>query len=468
MKTNIFLFVLLIPCLLVGQVFDVETIMENGPAEKRINMVILSDGYQEAELDQFIIDATSFSDDMFSQTPYAEYVKYFNVYAIKVPSNESGASHPGTASDVPEPVHPIIDVDNYFGSTFDVAGIHRLVVPQNGSAIVSVLAANFPMYDQVVIMANSPHYGGSGGTYATTTLDASANEIAIHEIGHSFVSLKDEYWAGDVFASEALNMTQETDPALVKWRNWLNDNGIGIYQHCCGGSSANWYRPHNSCKMRQLGPPFCSVCVEATVERIHNLLSPIDSYTPDNAGTVAINISDLPYDFELSLLDPEPLTTLDVTWDLNGNAFGGNDATVSVDIGDFVDGSNTLIATVEDVTDLLRVDNHSSIHQYMVQWDIEYDPILGITDIEADEFTLQLDISPNPVSDEVEILLDSEHPATYEIYITSLNGQLLSRQKITPKESLVVDMSNWAAGVYIMNLIREGGVQVSSKKLIKE
>ena len=67
----------------------------------------------------------------------------------------------------------------------------------------------------------------------------SANQIAIHQIGHSFGKLKDEYYAGDQYATEnAVNMTQVTDPALVKWKNWIGDNGIVIYQHCCGGNSS--------------------------------------------------------------------------------------------------------------------------------------------------------------------------------------------------------------------------------------
>ena len=100
------------------------------------------------------------------------------------------------------------------------------------------LAKNFPNYDQVCILANTPYYGGSGGSYATTTLNTASNEIYAHEIGHSFAALSDEYYAGDGYAGERVNMTKETNPLLVKWKNWMNINGIGIYQHCCGGNSA--------------------------------------------------------------------------------------------------------------------------------------------------------------------------------------------------------------------------------------
>jgi hypothetical protein len=73
-----------------------------------------------------------------------------------VPSNECGASHPATATDVYEPVHPVNTVDNYLGSTFDYFGINRLLVAVNSSAIANVLAINIPKYYQFIILANTP------------------------------------------------------------------------------------------------------------------------------------------------------------------------------------------------------------------------------------------------------------------------------------------------------------------------
>src|SRR5690606_11801996 len=138
---------------LFGQTFEVQAIKSSGAVDKRINLVILSEGYQAAELPQFVTDATNFMNDMFSQTPFSQYEAYFNVYLIKVPSNESGASHPGTASDEGSvnPVVPVSSVDHYFGTSFDTAGVHRLLYSYNGSTIATVLANNFPEYDQSLI-----------------------------------------------------------------------------------------------------------------------------------------------------------------------------------------------------------------------------------------------------------------------------------------------------------------------------
>ena len=368
MKRAVIILLLLLNWMAVSaQVFEVDTIHYTGDITKRINLVILSDGYQQNELPKFVTDAESFSTAFFAESPYKEYKDYFNVFIIKVPSKESGASHPGTATDVTEPDHPVKHVDNYFGSTFDYYNIHRLLVPTKGAAISNVLATNFPAYDQVLILTNSPYYGGSGGAYATASLHSSANEIAIHEIGHSLVRLKDEYYAGDGYASEGINMTQETNPSAVRWANWNNSNGVGVHQHCCSGNSASWYRPHQNCKMRYLGHPFCSVCIEGSIERIHTLVSPVDGHTPNNTPLVA-DFS--PTRLELELIKPSP-NTLKVDWTLNGSPLTGSVDFVSVSANTINKGTNTVTAVVQDATQLLRVNGHETNHAYSVSWTIE-------------------------------------------------------------------------------------------------
>lgn len=348
----------------IAQQFDLDTIQFTGNINHRINLVILSDGYQSSELSQFIVDANSFTETFFSNTPYREYQQFFNVFAIKVPSNESGASHPGTATDVTEPEHPIIEVDNYFGSTFDYFNIHRLLVPVKSAAITTVLANNFPSYDQVVVLVNTPYYGGSGGPYATTTRNPASSDVAIHELGHSFAGLKDEYWVGDVYAAEGINMTKETDPTLVRWKNWIDDNGIGIYQHCCGGTSASWHKPHENCKMQVLGMPFCSVCIEGTIEMIHSLTNPLIGYTPSD---INVSAQACTLEFEIELVEPVP-NTFRKRWMLNDLEIGSNVRTLQIAKQALNPGANELTVIVEDTSELLRIDNHENIHLSTVSW----------------------------------------------------------------------------------------------------
>src|SRR5690606_7760518 len=163
----------------------------------------------------------------------------FNVYIIKVPSNESGADHPGIATDVTEPYNnlPTKFVDTYFNATYDAFGYHRYLyygidyatAASAEAKIMAVLAANSPAYDQALILVNSPEYGGTGGEFPIVYNGYWAVNVIMHELGHSLFNLKDEYYPGDLLAGEAINMTKETDVNAVKWKNWLHSNGVGIY-----------------------------------------------------------------------------------------------------------------------------------------------------------------------------------------------------------------------------------------------
>jgi hypothetical protein len=129
-----------------SQQFEVVEIEINGTQDSSINYVIMGDGFTESEQDLFLESARKVTEYIFSKPPYVNYRSFFNIYAIKVISNESGANHPGTGEvdteDYLSNTHPIKEVDNYFGSSFDIAGIHRLLVPVKYSRIFEVLTTN--------------------------------------------------------------------------------------------------------------------------------------------------------------------------------------------------------------------------------------------------------------------------------------------------------------------------------------
>ncbi|WP_103069667.1 T9SS type A sorting domain-containing protein [Aquimarina sediminis] len=456
---NVLLFLILCSQMIFSQVFDQEVIFSSGAIEDRINIVILGDGYQSSELAKFITDASNMTNSLFSESPYKEYKEYFNVYAIKVPSNESGVTHPGTATDVTEPDHPVSSVDNYFGSTFDYYNIHRLLVATNQTAITTVLANNFPNYDAVMILANSPYYGGSGGAYAVSSLEASAEQIMIHELGHSFGGLSDEYYAGDIYAAENINITKETNPALVKWKNWIGQKEIGIYQHCCGGESASWYRPHENCKMRFLNAPFCAVCVEGTIEKIHSLTSPIVSYSPDNTSP----IEDLgAMDFEVSLINPIP-NTLNVSWQLNQEVVG-NQTSIKITKGELIEGNNELQVIVTDNTSLLRVNNHETIHFNAVLWNIT----LHDGDVDTIDERVEFSIFPNPAKDFLSIQLGTENKESFSVKIVDFLGKTLISKDVTNVNDIInIDTSSISKGAYLLKFKFENGLSFS-RKIIKE
>ncbi|HOZ88231.1 MAG TPA: M64 family metallopeptidase, partial [Bacteroidia bacterium] len=177
-----------------AQTFTVDTILYNGNSNNYIDLVFMGDGFQAGQLSSYINSVQNLSNYLFTISPFSEYKNYFNVFAIRVPSLNSGTNHPAIALDVTEPVFPAASVNTYFNSTFDYGSIHRLLVAQDYTAINNVLINNMPLVDQPLMLVNSTYYGGSGGALAASSLNSSSYEILVHEIGHSFAFLKDEYF----------------------------------------------------------------------------------------------------------------------------------------------------------------------------------------------------------------------------------------------------------------------------------
>ncbi|RPH30050.1 MAG: T9SS C-terminal target domain-containing protein [Bacteroidales bacterium] len=229
-----------------GQTFPTSYLLYNGSPTTKVNIVILPDGYTTSQLSKFVTDAQNVVNVFFSRAPFNTLKSRFNVVIVKVPSNVSGAGS--------SPSYPI---DNYFGSCFYTGGIQRLLAPTKTSKVASVLRSNFPSYDIVCVQVNTTTYGGSGGTYATYSMHSQAPDLAIHEIGHSYGVLADEYYAGAYYLGEKANQTKNSNPATIKWKAFLNQGGVGIYPFA---ENPAWFRPHQSCEMRYLGYPFCLVC----------------------------------------------------------------------------------------------------------------------------------------------------------------------------------------------------------------
>uniref|UniRef100_UPI0025DDCE46 M64 family metallopeptidase n=1 Tax=Algoriphagus sp. TaxID=1872435 RepID=UPI0025DDCE46 len=291
----------------LAQVFPIDLISYNSSPDQAINFVVMGDGYKADQQDKFIQDTKRAIDVMFQQEPWLSHVNDINVYAIKVVSNEQGA-----ASD------PSELIDNYFGSTFNYAGIERLLVPLRTGKILDVLNSNAPFFDLPIIIVNDSRYGGSGGYFSTFSSGPSSEEVMIHEIGHSFSGLADEYWAGDQYAVEKPNLTQDNNIETNRWKSLLNVNGVGIFSH---EESPTWFRPHQNCKMRFLGREFCEVC-------LLQLNNTIDLYTQTSA-------LDLPIAFfganKLEILEQNTVNFFDLSTQLpsswNWSFPGGTPAT---------------------------------------------------------------------------------------------------------------------------------------------
>lgn len=341
-------------------------VQETGSPENRVDIVIMGDGYTAGEQVKFGSDVQNFVGEIFAQEPFKEYQAYFNVRGVQVVSAESGADHPSSN----------IYKNTAFNAAYDCSGIARLICV-NVSAVYAVLANSVALdeRDVVVVLVNDPVYGGSGGSVAVTSLDPSAVEIILHELGHSFGLLADEYEYSPPTCNNTVeppepNVTRQMVRSLIKWNQgggppsgWISTTtalpttaytaGIpGLYdgaKYCLSGL----FRPTYDSKMRSLGRPFEQINEEQLIKRIYNWASPLDSWSPTSSDIVATQSDSV--DFAVQPL--APLThAINVRWYVNGEFRSQGESFTFETNGLDVGSEHIVEAVLDDETPKVRHD----------------------------------------------------------------------------------------------------------------
>ena len=353
-------------CLLAGVAGaePVTTIRNNGSSATRVDLVVLGDGYTAADIrsGKYASDVESAVNGFFASPPYDEYRKYFNVHRIDVTSNESGADH-----DTPS----VIRRDTALDAAYDCAGIQRLVCV-NTTKVTAILTNSIPApnaRDIILVLVNDTVYGGSGGSVAVASTNAASIELVLHETGHSFGLLADEYGGppppscDGTVEPAAANATKQTARNLIKWSAWIDagtaiptvstTNGIAGLFEGAAYCDVGLFRPVYSSKMRALNQPFYQINSEQLVKRIYNYASPIDSVSP--ASTKLTLPRGTPQLFTVTT--PSPVSrALTVTWKLDGKLVSSE---MSFALGSSVaPGVHVVELRVSDGTNLVRQDTN--------------------------------------------------------------------------------------------------------------
>jgi len=330
----------------LGVASPVTTLLSNGPPANRIDLVFVGDGYTAAQLGVYSSDVDAVWPVLLAEPPLAAYASYFNVHRVDVTSLESGVDN--------DPTQGILR-STAMDMGYWCSGIQRLLCVNVSKA--NAQANSAPGKDSVLALANSGTYGGAGYTNLGTLAghNGSAIEIALHEFGHSFASLADEYDYGgpatypDPEPSEQ-NVTIYDEAELLalkkKWFRWLDLANVGTFEGA-DYSRFGIYRPTFNSKMRNLGRPFEEVNTERIVRNVYRYVHPLDDATPEGA---------YPLDATFFVDPLDPVThALDIQWRLDGVKIPGATGT-SFDAGSLGLhlGSYVLSVEVVDNTPLVR------------------------------------------------------------------------------------------------------------------
>ncbi|MDF2553004.1 MAG: C-terminal target protein [Chryseobacterium sp.] len=235
-------------------------------------------------------------------------------------------------------------------------------------------------------------------------------------------------------------------------------NSVGVFAHA---ESPTWFRPHQSCEMRYLNQQFCSVCKERIIEKIHTLVSPVDSYTPANTSTVNANAN---VTFTVNEILPIPNTLVN-TWTLNGTILAATTNTLTITPAQLNNGNNTLLFSVTDNTALVKTDNHSTVHFTNVSW-ILNKTTLGTAEIKAEE--RRFTIYPNPANTEFFIRGKSDFSKDLKINLYDASGKMIpAKFELKDATTVYVNIQNLPLGVYTMTATENKNL-IISQKIIKE
>jgi len=252
----------------------------NGSPDNSVDLAFIAEGYKAEDMQKFRDDVKKMADALFMEQPFSEYKDKFNIWAVEAVSQESGTDIPGEKTYVNSVLNSsfyTFDIDRYL-TTLDIKAVNDFasVVP----------------HDNIIVLINSNRYGGGGvyNYYSGTTAGHSLSaKVFIHEFGHGFCGLADEYYSSSVAYDEFYPLnTEPWEPNITtmvnfdsKWKKLIApetpvpspslekySNITGLFEG--GGYSAKGiFRPEMDCRMKSNGPKgYCSVCRNAIKDMI--------------------------------------------------------------------------------------------------------------------------------------------------------------------------------------------------------
>ncbi len=230
-----------------------------------IDLAIVAEGYTAAETEKFYRDCQRAVDALFAHEPFTTLKQRFNVVAVAPVSYDSGPSVPRKGIWKRTPV----------GTHYDTFYSDRYLMTEQMHGLYDVLAG--VPFEHIIVLVNSAIYGG-GGIYnqllVSTTDHPTFSQVLVHEFGHSYAGLGDEYYYDDGYETMYPADTEPWEPNLTtkvdfksKWADMMPDatGRVGLYEGG-GYQSKGVWRPSPDCRMKtNESPDFCPVCSRAII-----------------------------------------------------------------------------------------------------------------------------------------------------------------------------------------------------------
>lgn len=236
-------------------------LLKSGSSAECIDVAIVAEGYTAEEADKFYKDAQTAMDAILSHKPFDDYKDRFNFVAVALPSDESGVSVPG------EGVWKRTALGSHFNTFYMDRYLTTLRMKQMHDNLCGV------PYEHIVILANTDTYGG-GGIYNSYTLTTAGHwafkPVVVHEFGHSFAGLADEYYYDDQYVEYYYPEAEPWEQNITtlydfesKWKDMVDEGKAGLLEGA-GYQSKGVYRGAQDCRMHTNSAEcFCPVCQRA-------------------------------------------------------------------------------------------------------------------------------------------------------------------------------------------------------------
>ncbi len=276
-----------------------ERIVGSGPREARLDLLVLGDGYTEADASAFQADTDALIAALLATEPFQTHGSALDVWRSQPVSVDSGVSK--------DTRFETVERDTALSCTYGCGGADRIVCCDD-AAVLEAAEAALPDADALFVLVNDDDYGGAGSpVYSVSFTGPDFEPVGVHELGHVLGDLYDEYTYG--FDAGGFGPNCAVSPAFLPWDPWIGESGVSWFEGCTYDSL---FRPtEEGCLMRELEGDFCPVCAEALTRTLLADAPVLVDVPADPApgSTVSVGVSS------------EDLAETQVIWTVDGEPF---------------------------------------------------------------------------------------------------------------------------------------------------